>query len=426
MAAALLLLLLCPSPPTWAAQAGAYDLFQAVERALAENFRIVAAEADVAATESSRKGSLSAFGPNLQTTYGASRQEHANDDVYSWRLALTQNLFAGFSTLASYQKAALQKDNAESRLQQARLNLILQVQQNFLLYLKAEENVRSALDSYNRLAEQLKVTRSFHEVGLRPRVEVLQAEVNVSEAEDLLLKSRNTVETQRVRLNTLLNIPVGREARYVGSLEHIPFSLSPEQCLEKAYKSRPDVRMAEKSVRIAEKDLTIARSSFWPSLSASASWNANGDTWKVGWDKERPQDYRSWSVGLSATWDLFSSGSDYFRTGQAGHSISRLKAEETTLRQEVVYEVQSRLLDLENARERIAVARKGLEQALEAYQVAAARYKSQVGTAIDVLDAQSRLTAAEVSLTGAQADYLSSLAAVYAAIGEENPGLRPK
>ncbi|MCL1890180.1 MAG: TolC family protein, partial [Desulfovibrionaceae bacterium] len=109
---------------------------------------------------------------------------------------------------------------------------------------------------------------------------------------------------------------------------------------------------------------------------------------------------------------------------QAGHAIRKLKADESALRQEVVYEVQSRFLDLANARERISVARKGLEQAGEAYRVASARYKSQVGTAIDVLDAQARLTASEVSLTNAQADYLSSLAALYAAIGEENPGLR--
>jgi outer membrane protein len=404
----------------------AYNMFQAVEKALGENFRISSAEEELAVSESSRKEALSAFGPSVSTTYGFTRQEHMDDDVYSWRIALTQELFSGFSTLASYQKAVLQKDNAEARLAQARLDLILQVQQNFLLYLKAEENVRSALDSYNRLAEQLKVTRSFYEVGFRPRVEVLQAEVNVSEAEDLLLQNRNTVEIQRVRLNTLLNLPAGREVQYVGSLEHIPFDGSLEQCLAKAYEKRPDVRIAQKSVAVAEKDRVIARSRLWPTLSASTSWSSSGDGWKAEGYTPRADNYKSWSVGLNASLSLFESGSDYFALQRAGHNISKVKADAAVLRKEVVYEVQSRLLELENAQKRIVVARKGVEQASEAYRVAAARYKSQVGTSIDVLDAQAKLTAAEVSLTGAQADYLSALAATYAAIGEENPDLRPK
>ncbi|MCL1889615.1 MAG: TolC family protein, partial [Desulfovibrionaceae bacterium] len=279
-----------------------YSLLEAVEQALAENFRIMAAEEDLAAGENARKGALSAFGPSLTSSYGVSRQEHVSDDRYTWRLSLTQDLFSGFSTLASYQKAALQKDNAEARLAQTRINLILQVQQNFLLYLKAEADVRSALDSYNRLAEQLKVTRSFYDVGLRPRVEVLQAEVNVSEAEDLLLRGRNSVETQRVRLNTLLNLPAHVDVQYTGSLEHIPFAGDLDQCLEKADRQRPDLNIARKSVDIAEQDQTIARSRFLPQLSASASWSSSGDDWKAaGGRNYLPDDYRSWSVGLNAS-----------------------------------------------------------------------------------------------------------------------------
>lgn len=422
------LILFAPGPGAGAAAPAAYDMLTAVERALAENFKILSAEQDLDAGEQARRSALGAFGPSLGVSYGGSRLEHREEDEYSWRLALTQNLFAGFATLASYQKAALQRDNAEARLTQARLNLVLQVQQNFLLYLKAEANVRSSSDSYNRLLEQLKVTTSFYEVGLRPRVEVLQAEVNVSEAEDLLLRNRNDVEIQRVRLNTLLNLPAQQTALYVGSLEYIPFTdaLDLEQCLEKAYAKRPDVLIAQKSVRIAQKDQTLAESRFLPKVSASGSWSSAGDSWRAAGSAARPDNYKYWSVGLEASLSLFESGSDYFSRRQSLSLVKKLQADEAALRQEVVYEVQSRLLALDNARKRIVVARKGVEQATEAYRVAAARYKSQVGASIDVLDAQARLSAAEVSFTGAQADYLSALAAAYAAIGEENPALLPK
>lgn len=425
MPAAAFIVFVSFSAPVFAAgEAQNFNMVQAVEKALAENFSIVSAMSELDASESGRKGSISAFGPSLTTSYGWTRQEHVDDDTYTWRIALTQDVFSGFSTLASYQKAVLQKDNTAAKLNQARISLILQVQKNFLLYLKAEENVRSAQDSYNRLAEQLKVTKSFYEVGLRPRVEVLQAEVNVSEAEDLLLQNRNAVEVQRVRLNTLLNIPADQAVQYEGSLEHIAFAGTLEQCLEKAYQQRPDVIMAQKSVEIAGKDKTVAQSRFLPNLSANAGWSTTGDDIKAAGSQSKPRDYSSWSVGLTASLSLFESGSDYFAVQKAGHNIAKLKADEANLRQEVVYEVQSRLLALDNAQKRIVVARKSVEQASEAYKVAAARYKSQVGTSIDVLDAQAKLTAAEVLLTTAQADYLSALAETYAALGEENPSLQ--
>ena len=410
---------LAPNPPK-----PQYNLEEAVHRALSENFSILAAEENLKSAESWRKAVRGTFGPSLDTSYGYTHSQHSDDDLYNWKVALTQDVFSGFSTLASYQKAALQRDSSVASLTKARLDLILTVQQNFFLYLKSGEDVRSAQDSYNRLAEQLKVTRSFYNVGLRPHLDVLQAEANLSEAEDVLLRARNSVEVQRVRLNTLLNLPLDAQPEYTGHLDFIPFLANLDQCLEQAYRQRPDINMALKSIEIAQQDKTTAASGFYPKVQGELAWATQGDRWTADGNDSRPTEFSEWSVKLTGNLNLFKWGNTYYDVQQNSHNIARLRAEEADLRQEVAYQVQSRLLDLDNAAKRIVVSRKGLEQAREAYRVAAARYRSQVGTSIDVLDAQARLTAAEVSLTGAQADYLSALAATFNAVGEENPDLR--
>jgi outer membrane protein len=76
-----------------------------------------------------------------------------------------------------------------------------------------------------------------------------------------------------------------------------------------------------------------------------------------------------------------------------------------------------------DAEKLISVATKGLEQAQEAYKQAQARYRAQVGTNFDVLDASANLTAAETTLIGAKAGYLTALSALYAAMGELKPDL---
>jgi outer membrane protein len=177
---------------------------------------------------------------------------------------------------------------------------------------------------------------------------------------------------------------------------------------------------------MAMQDRTSAASAFYPNINGELAWSTQGDNWRVNGSELRPHEYSEWSVSLTGSLNIFEWGRTYYGVKQNTHIIGRLRAEEEDLKQEVAFQVQSRLLELDNAAKRIVVSRKGLEQAREAYRVASARYKSQIGTSIDVLDAQARLTQAEVSLTGTQADYLSALAALFTAIGSENHNLAPQ
>ncbi len=419
------------------AHAESFTLTAAVERALEQNFTIVSAQATREAAEAGRKSARGAFGPVLGTTYAYEHRQHKpvsativqDNDLFTWTVYLRQNVFAGFATLASYQKAALQKENAEAGYSKARLDLVRTVQVNFFEYLKAQENTRSAEASLTRLRSQLKVTQSFHDVGLKPRLEVLQAEVDVSEAEAVLLRAEHALSTQRSRLNTLLNLPTDARTEYVGSLDFVPVPFKREDALELAYQNRPDVIMASKVAAISEKDKTIAQSGFYPQINADLTWATQGNKMDAsGFDYMRnsnlpAQHYSAWSIGLVGQWNVFEWGRTYYSVQQADKLVNKSRADEANLRVEVAYEVQARFLELDVAAKRIKVARKALEQATEAYRMAAARYESQVGTSTDVLDAQSKLTLAEVSLTGAQADYLTAVAAIYNAVGQENVSL---
>jgi outer membrane protein len=412
----------------------AYTLKRAVETALERNFSIRAAEEGYKGEQQSRKAALSSFGPGLGTGYDYDRRQHGvsssgslqDKELFTWRVYLSQNVFAGFTTLADYQKAALREDSARAGISQARLELIRTVQENFFIYLKARQDLLSARDSLERLRSQLASSQAFYDVGVSPRIDVLQAEVDVSTAETALLVAENSVETQKARLNTLLLLPLEADVDYAGKLDYIPFSRSLEMCLTQAYAKRPDLLMAEKAVRIAEKDIVKAKSGFYPQVSLYTGWGSTGsDALAAGSPNGRAR-YSEWSIGLTAEWPLFEWGKTHFATRQAIHEQSRIRAEAENLRQEVGFIVKSRLLAMGEAAKRILVAQKALEQATEAYRMADARYRQQVGTMTDVLDAQAKLSQAEASLVGSRADYAIALSSLYAAIGEENPALGPR
>lgn len=405
---------------------------EAVARALEHNPSLGAQEAQSRSSEEGRKSARGAFGPKLGMTYSATKQERKSSPrstrppefgAYSWGVEISQPVFQGFRLLSTYQKAALQAESDKAALRRAELSMTEQVQTEFLAYLRAEENVRSEGDSLARLRDQLRITRAFYEVGLRPRLDVLQAEVDVSQAENVLIQAENTRDTALARLNTLLGFPADAPTRYVGRLAHVPFRRSLEQCLEAAYRQRPDLYMAAKAVEMAARDRRTVQSDYYPQIEAYYNINQSGNTP----DLQRRGDHGSrtaiWEVGARAVWNAFQWGVTYYADQQAGWQVTRMRCEEEDLKLSVGYDIKSRLLAVRESEKRIAVAEKGVAQAREAYDAALARYQEQVGTNFDVLDASANLTRAQASLTGAKADYLTALAQIYAAMGEYHPDL---
>lgn len=427
-------------PDAWAARsasaaqsAGSITMSDAVERALRDNPTVGASAAESRAAEEGRKSARGAFGPSLGMSYGVSKIRKVSDPyspakspehgTYTWNVDVTQPVFTGFNLLSTYQKAALEAERQKAALRQTRLTMTQDVQSTFLEYLRSVENARSEGDALARLRDQLKITRAFYNVGLRPRLDVLQAEVDVANAEKLFIQAENTRDTNMARLNTLLGLPVTATPRYVGELRHVPFSRGLEACLETAYRKRPDLHMAAKAVAIAEKDRKIVQSDYYPQVSAYYNISNYGNTPDMQLAGENGGRGTQWEIGAQATWNVFEWGKTYYADQQAGFNVTKVKYEETNLKLEVGYDIKSKLLAVQEAEKRISVARKGLEQAQEAYNVAQARYQAQVGTNFDVLNASSKLTAAEASLTGAKADYLTALAQLYVAMGELHPDL---
>lgn len=407
----------------------------AVEHALRFNPGLGAQEAESRSSEEGRKSARGAFGPRLGVSYSATKTESKRDPsatmgtknpkmgVYSWGVEVTQPIFQGFRLLSTYQKAALQADSDKASLRKAELDMTEQVQTAFLEYLKAGENTRSMRDSLTRLREQLRIAQAYFEVGLSPRLDVLQAEVDVSEAESLLIEAENTQATVLAKLNTLLGFDATAVNTYTGTLKEVGFRYTLEQCLELAYRQRPDLYVAQKAVEIARKSQKEVQSDYYPQIEGYYSMTQSGNTPGMQRSGENGSHVTNWEVGAQATWNVFEWGTTYYADKQAGWQVTKMRYEQENLKLEVGYDIKSKYLAVQEARKRIAVAQNSVAQATEAYNVALARYHEHVGTNFDVLDASANLTSAQSSLTGAKADYLTALSQIYVAMGEYHPDL---
>ncbi len=400
----------------------------AVLHALKSNPAVESAGHSLRAAESYRKAARASFGPSVGATYGydrynkdrPSRSEH---NAASVTVRLSQPLFTGFQLLNAAQKAALLEDSQKIQLEAKRLSIALQTQQAFLSYLKEVESIRSGRRTLDRAKNQLALAREAWQLGIKPRLDMLQAEVEVSRAETSLITHENGRDVWRARLNSLLDIPQSEKAEYRGNLDLHPFSRTLEQCLACALERRPDLLLARKSAEIAGKDLGIAKSAFWPQVSAVLGWTSSGSHIGASGGKYSKKDYSYANIGLTVSWTLFSSGKRLHLTRQAQHQLKSMEAAVRDAVNNSAYTVRACLLNAQDAYRTVKVAQKAVASARESYNDAKMRYELQSGTYLELLTAQSSLSDAELSEISARADCLEAIAKLYEVMGEIHPGL---
>ena len=406
-----------------------YTMEGAVLRALEKNPDIESARFTVKAAESARKAARSSFGPSLDVNYSYSRYNKDRPSRYepnvtTMTVQASQPLFTGFNLLNTYQKAALEKERQALQLESQRLSVTADVQEAFVSYLKAEASISSTQRSLERARAQLDMAKTAWNIGLRPRLDVLQAETELARTEALLISYENDRNVWLTRLNTLLDLPPDARIDYHGDLSLSPFSRTLEACLARALEHRPDLLMARKSVEIAVKDLGITKSTFWPQVSAVLGWSTTGSHLDAAGSRYTKKDYSYGEIGLSVDWTLFSSGRRMYLTQQAQRQISALEAAVRSSVNNCAYAVRSSLLSTQDAYRSVKVSQRGVTSAKESYEDAKMRYELQSGSYLDLLTAQAALSEAELAEISSRADCLIALSQLYETMGELHPDLK--
>ena len=367
--------------------------------------------------------SLVANRNKLSNSGDVGSQDELSNTSKSHGLRASINLFSGFMHLNNWQKAKLSVDVEQARHHQARLELIANVQMQFLQLLESREELKSAEESVKRITTQLNAAQSFVKVGMAPYLNVLQNEVELSKAQQQVIRVRNDIRNGEVQLNRYLGFLPEQTIEYRGDLRDFTgeVTYTEEQAIKTALFSRPDLIMAQKSVAIAYKDFNTKLGEALPRVDMTYDDMRFSKDY-VDW---RYRDYsRSyWSVGLNFSWDLFTGGSTvYGSLGERKRTQAMQKSYEDSMSGARTDVIRS-LLDINAAKELIATSRKGVDAAKESYAMASKRYMTHTGTITDLLDAQLKLTTAENDASRALMEYHRARSRFYYSIGRENPGL---
>ena len=276
-------------------------------------------------------------------------------------------------------------------------------------------------ESVDRLQAHLDNVIAQYNVGIVARADVLRSEVELANAQQNYITASNEYDVAEATLNNIIGTPLGTTLLLKDRLQYEPYENDMAYCLAYSEQHRPELKQAEYAIDSAEAALVVARSGHMPKVYANASnnWGGNGSDWP-GDDDE------NWSVGVTASMNVFDSGVTWSKIHAAQENLAKAKEAQRQIKDNVELEVRTDYLNLREAEKRITTTQVAVASAEEDYHIAVVRYQAGVGTNIDVMDAQEALTQAKTNYYQALYNYNTSKAALNTSMGVGVPVPEPR
>ena len=434
---AALLLFLLAAPYGFSALAAEPEkeltLKQAIEMALAYSPNLEASREDLAAARFQEKQAYTYYLPTLSTNYGYSKADSeptvtiagrvypsGTKDIYSWSTRLDQPVFSGFRISANHRLAELGVDVAQVNLRLIKLDIAVAVKVAYLDYLRAIKGVLVGRQGVELLEDQLRISKDFYDVGIVPITNVLKTQVDLANSRQRLLEVENQVAVTRATLNRLLGLPLDRPLKVKDILQHRKVSITYEMARNTALAERPEIKALSLQLQQADQSIKSAGADFYPQVNLRGSFNKQSDSPEMS--DSLFYDPYGWAVTATLDWTFWEWGRTKYKVSAEKAKKKRIEAVRRETEDQIDLDVKQAYLFLREAEKSIVTAKAAITQAEENYRITQDRFKEQLTTNTEVLDARVLLTRSQDNYYSALRTFNVAQARLQRAMGRGLPG----
>ena len=315
----------------------------------------------------------------------------------------TVPLYTGGRIRGNIDAADAQLGAQRSEEFRAALDLKLTVAEAYIGVLRARRNLETAESNVAHLAAFLRDVQNRRREGLAIRSDELAAEVSLANARLGVIQTRNALESAQATYNRYLGRPQWT-ATMLDELTTLPtqadWQALARQAIEAsatasglnedevryltetAFRGRPELARLTEQARSLAAQADATRAGVLPQVAFT------GGLFWVGANKAAPQG--TGVAALYVDWTITDGGASRRRAaGYRQQELAALRRRADTAA-DIALQVRTRWLDLQQARQSIPVARAAVIRSEENANVINDRYRQQLSTYTEVLDAETR------------------------------------
>ena len=393
------------------------NLAESIELALKNNQTIAQSMEDREIARWRYKNARRQSGASLNYNFSGRRYgQSANgikntDNDFNNSLTLSIPIYQGGRLKNQRLQSKYALDSAELTLEDTKQAIKLQTTQAYYEILRCRDMMKVREEEVNALQEHLNKSMIRYREGVVAKSDILASTVSLADAKQNYVTARGEYEKSLADLNNIIGLPTETPLLIRDETNYTTYEPTEESCVEYALENRPDYFSAEYAIKQAEAAIKIAESARKPQVDASISKTAEGD--KIF----SSDTSRSWQAGLTLQWNIFDNGVTSASVNEMRAQLRKYQSVATQIADSIRLEVHNDYIDLRTAEENIATTKIAVARAEEDYHLAQIRYTEGVGTNLEVIDAQEKLTQARTNYFSAFYSYYVAKASLEKAMG---------
>jgi len=285
----------------------ANTLLDSLSSAYIKNPKLNAERASMRAAKEEKRETVSEFLPSITISGYVSEQDNevSNFKPSEQSMTVEQKIFQGFSGVANLKKKKYGQTLAEFKLKKIEQEVLLAAAKAHTDLLLSKKKVNINLMNVDLLERQVETDQNRLEKGEISLADLAQSESSLAGANAQSISAQNDLVTSRANFQKIIG---KKPSENIGEIKKININL-PES-LASAYSisnsENPDLQMAILEYKQSKLDVIIAGSDLSPSATLSYKIAEQDDFSATV--KDRTQQ----TVTATATWPLFSGGSNFF------------------------------------------------------------------------------------------------------------------
>ncbi len=264
------------------------------------------------------------------------------------------------------------------------------------------------------------MTTRREELGSRTTTDVLRWEVQLAEDKGNIINAQNALALSRLQLNEVMGVDLSTEYTLVDvdTADSINITAARETLPRLAFiggtgslglseddgflVSHPSMKVMQSNLRLSELAIDKSWVNFKPrvNLFFQYGWERNGT---FALDGIRP-----WALALSVSFPIFNGFGDYTNLQMAKAEYEKTSEQVESFRRGLLLQATNARLTVKATRQRINIAKAGLEHAKSVLGSVSRRYDAGAASNVDMIDAQTAYTSAKTNYITAQYDFLIS------------------
>ena len=388
-------------------------LDQALEIALSESNTIKIADMTIEKTGYAKKGSYTSLYPNISASGSYQRtllkQVMVMDmggNPMEIKVGRDNNISAAASASMPLINASLWESlklsgmDVEMAVEQARsskISLIKQVKQSFYAVLLAEESLNVMTQVYENAQKNYEKTEQRAQVGKASEVDRLRAQVTLMNAEPNVSSAENAVLLATWQLKAVMGIDLETEVEVVGKISDYTDNMLSPYVANEDLSGNSSLAQLELQGRMLESTIRMQKKQYIPTLAASINYNysAMGDD-ELRW-------FPSSTAALSLSVPIFDGFAKHNNIMQSKKTKDMLDLQREDTERNLRIGIRNYNDQMALCIKNYQAANSTVEIAQKSYEITEKMYEVGKATLVELNDAQLALEQAQ--LTQAQAIY---------------------